>query len=261
MTTEPTETFCKVKYCRFPNTHTTSAHQCGKCKGFGHGQTECDHDNRKTRLVNFHNENLPTQYWCLLCPSDSEFRKTHTSSSHVCRHCGERTVSHQEEDCIIQDLEVYTQRFMGMQDIDTFETHLFEQYGHNIYTILNIGMGCCIYVRRKNGVIKALFMHSDCWGQYGPASDDRPKLNKFIDGCIEYDTLLFQPSLHPLPDSPVNIVQCPICRTENSFDSIKIVFGCEENCKICMEKNVTKFFSECGHLVSCDECFESLSKN
>ena len=261
MSTEANEHFCRVKYCRFPETHSTAAHQCGKCKEFGHGQVECDHDRLKTKLVQYHTEIIPTEYWCLLCPPNSDFRKTHTSASHVCRNCGERTTAHNEENCIIQEYEVFENRFFGIGDISSFELHLFEQHGDNIYTILNVGMGCCVYVRIKNGITKALFMHSDSWGQYGPASDDRPKLNKFIEGCIECDRLLFQPSLHPLPDSPVGIVQCPVCRTENSFDSIKVVFGCEEKCKICLENNVTKFFSDCGHLITCDECFESLSKN
>jgi hypothetical protein len=259
MATHSITTSCKVKYCRFSNTHTTIAHQCGNCGKHGHGQVECENQDKIKYLERFYTEYIPESKWCTFCPINSDFRKTHTNDAHICRNCNERTQSHNEEDCIIQDLEVYRQRFLGMQDIDAFENHLFVQYGNNIFTILNIGMGCCVYVRFKNEEIKGLFMHSDSWGQYGPTADDRPKLNKFIQGCVECDKHLFQPSLHPLPESPADIVQCPLCRTENSLDSIKNVYGSEENCKICMDNNVTKFFSECGHLVTCDECFESLS--
>ena len=70
------------------------------------------------------------------------------------------------------------------------------------------GMGCHLYVRHKVGVIKALFMHQDSWGQYGPTSDDTPKLNKFIENLEEVNKLEFQPSLHSLPSSPERSSPC-----------------------------------------------------
>ena len=50
-------------------------------------------------------------------------------------------------------------------------------------------MGCIWYARRNNNFekIELFFMHSDNWGQYGPLTDDRPKLNAFIDGYICVD--------------------------------------------------------------------------
>ena len=178
-------------------------------------------------------------------------------------NCGERTTNHTTDACIIQDFDVFKQRFAGVPDLEAFETHLFEQYGNNIYTILYAGMGCHLYVRHKDGIIKALFMHQDSWGQYGPTADDTPRMNKFIENCGEVDKLDFQPTLHSLPPSPVEdssdrVIQCPICRTDNKMSSIKPVYGTEEKCKICFDENVTKFFGECGHLVSCNGCFESL---
>lgn len=56
-----------------------------------------------------------------------------------------------------------------------------------IYTILNAGMGCLWYIRRKSlqSGLEFFFMHSDDWGQYSPQSDSRPRLNQFIEGFSE----------------------------------------------------------------------------
>jgi len=192
MTTITQPTYCKVKECRFSNTHTTLGHQCGTCGEFGHGQIECGNENQKRYLRHFYTEKLPLHNWCNLCPDGSVEKQLHMECSHTCLNCEERTTSHKTNECIIQDLEVFSDRFNGIQDINTFETHLFMQHGTNIYTRLYAGMGCIIYVRHKDNIVKALFMHSDDWGQYGPANDNTPKLNKFITGCQEHDKLLFQ---------------------------------------------------------------------
>jgi hypothetical protein len=49
------------------------------------------------------------------------------------------------------------------------------------------GMGCCFYCKRDgtDGTIELFFMHSDSWGQYGPETDERPKLNEFLQGYTE----------------------------------------------------------------------------
>jgi hypothetical protein len=254
---------CQVNHCRYSSSHTTQAHRCGTCGEFGHGQMECREEVLKDYLQQFNTDIMSQYMWCDLCPSTSEFRKTHTRDAHVCQNCLERTTTHSHDQCIIQDFDVFKQRFAGMEDLETFETHLLQQHGDNIYTILYAGMGCSLYVRHKNGTIKALFMHQDAWGQYGPTSDDTPKLNKFIEDCEQVDKVQFQPSIHMLPPSPTDtsidrVIQCPICRTENPSTSIKMVYGTEDKCKICFEQNITKFFGECGHLVACNDCFESL---
>ena len=119
-------------------------------------------------------------------------------------------------------------------------------------------MGCSLFVRNKVNIVKALFMHQDSWGQYGPTTDDTPILNKFKENCQEVGKEPFQPGAYDLPSPVDRVIHCPICRTENPSTSIKMVYGSEEKCKICFEQNITKFFGECGHLVACNDCFESL---
>ena len=55
---------------------------------------------------------------------------------------------------------------------------------HKVYTTVYAGMGCCWYVTRENNweKFKLFCMDSDSWGQYGPETDNRPILEKFIAG-------------------------------------------------------------------------------
>ena len=62
---------------------------------------------------------------------------------------------------------------------------------HRVYTKINAGMGCTWYARRTNNFekIELFFMHCDNWGQYGPITDDRSKLDNFLSGfrCVDKD--------------------------------------------------------------------------
>lgn len=48
------------------------------------------------------------------------------------------------------------------------------------YTIVNVGMGCCIYLTYnfRNQNVMGYFMHGDCYGQYGV--NDLPKALDFV---------------------------------------------------------------------------------
>ena len=49
-------------------------------------------------------------------------------------------------------------------------------------------MGATIYIKiNEQGSLDALFMHQDSWGQYGPTTDERPILNKFIENHEQLD--------------------------------------------------------------------------
>ena len=66
------------------------------------------------------------------------------------------------------------------------------------YIIVNAGMGCSLYIKcnyNETNVI-ALFLHSDCQGQYGNSEshDHRPQRDLFIDNyenkTIEFHNLI-----------------------------------------------------------------------
>jgi len=91
---------CKVAQCRFPDTHITTYHRCGNCKGYGH--LECCKEEPPTdpldaffigekpqyipnwdKINALHNlpiEPLPRERHCTIdnCP----IRHTHSSSAH-----------------------------------------------------------------------------------------------------------------------------------------------------------------------------------
>jgi len=58
-------TNCKVQGCRYSTSHSTDAHQCGKCHQFGHGQIECGNSQKMKRLekyfTNYVSENILTE--------------------------------------------------------------------------------------------------------------------------------------------------------------------------------------------------------
>lgn len=246
------EPYCKVSHCRFSDTHTTIGHKCGRCGSFGHGIIECRDRQSKINLKMHDQETLPESLWCSICSITDEKRKNHTNSAHSCAKCGNR---HSEEDCIIQNIEVFRGRFRDESDLINFSEEKMQNYHtDNIYTIVYAGMGCQIFIRKKGDEILCLFMHSDAWGQYGPNSDDRPTMQQFLQNCIEVDKGEFMNIARP----EKIFISCPICRKSNNVKNINQAYGMEEKCKICLEKPVSKFFSECGHAVCCDECYESL---
>jgi len=63
----------------------------------------------------------------------------------------------------------------------------FSDKDEKIYTVRYAGMGCAWYIRRssKDEPLEGFFMHGDSHGQYGPSTDDTPKLNMFIHGYMQ----------------------------------------------------------------------------
>jgi hypothetical protein len=55
-----------------------------------------------------------------------------------------------------------------------------------VYTIINIGMGCCVYIRYdiSEKIFLGYFLHSDCYGQYGESTNDFKKAKDFVNGYI-----------------------------------------------------------------------------
>lgn len=158
--------YCSVKDCRFPYYHVTAGHKCGNCKEFGHGVIECSYP-----------KELPKQYWCSI--TECKHPNTHMNASHHCYYCGKL---HKESKCLVNKPNtsldpIFKGKIKDAEDI-------FGDEKGKVFCILMAGMGCQIYAKRDNekSKIETFFMHSDSWGQYGPESDDRPKLEKFLAG-------------------------------------------------------------------------------
>jgi hypothetical protein len=83
--------YCKVKGCRFTNSHTTSGHKCGKCGEYGHGVLECVKSKETIRKLNedFGGDILEKSKRCTVpnCPTFWN----HTTDAHHCKTCSSRT--------------------------------------------------------------------------------------------------------------------------------------------------------------------------
>ena len=87
--------YCKVSNCRFPYSHTTRGHKCGKCNIFGHGQVECNNIQLRNKLQNYYNDELPLEEQCNVL--NCENNKYHTTSAHICKFC--KVIGHAEYEC------------------------------------------------------------------------------------------------------------------------------------------------------------------
>lgn len=83
---------CRVRGCRFPDTHLTRAHVCGICKQRGHGQMEHDSPEWIEILEGWAGSEppLPVDVRCTV-PNCRE-PWSHTSMAHHCDGCGFRGV-------------------------------------------------------------------------------------------------------------------------------------------------------------------------
>jgi hypothetical protein len=81
--------YCQVGGCRFSHTHLTKAHQCGKCNHFGHGQVECGHPMKISKLVQYSRcIRFPDHLRCEAPACRQAY--SHTSNAHVCSKCNGR---------------------------------------------------------------------------------------------------------------------------------------------------------------------------
>ena len=77
--------YCKVKHCRYPESHVTSVHRCGKCAKPGHGQIECGNSEQIANL-SIDDEQFPHSCTMEIC----YHRNTHINAAHHCEYfeCG-----------------------------------------------------------------------------------------------------------------------------------------------------------------------------
>ena len=250
--------FCKVTNCRYPNTHTTFGHKCGKCGEFGHGMIECDIYNLKSNLQVFIYDSLPQNLRCTIPGCNVPYY--HSNEAHHCPKCEVRT-SHSRQNCPIKaiDLHRYPDIYAKLNNYD------------NVYFGVDAGMGCSEYIRKKSGVIEMLFMHSDNWGQYGNDTDHSSIYMSFKKDLTQiYDpysdnnnqTIYFDYNPSQINDDDVNendnLINCPLCRTENPQSSIKKIKGLSEKCSICYDNDVSIYLSKCEHACLCESCLNKL---
>lgn len=186
--------YCKAKGCRFPNTHIVKIHLCGSCGKTGHGLMEC---NNQDLIAELAKDDTQISFDSCCSVTGCKHITTHTTEGHYCTHC--KKYSHGDNECPeylwkvkLERNDIFDQSESGYKEKKYLQINARNQMKweeHEVYTKIYGGMGCVWYARRKNNFekIELFFMHSDNWGQYGPTTDDRPKLDKFLEGyrCID----------------------------------------------------------------------------
>ena len=245
--------YCRVNGCRFKFTHTTSGHRCGVpgCKDpYGHGQMEHYDIEAKEKLKQYWHETMPQGEQCDIW--NCTHKHNHSRTAHVCERCGERG-THSASDCIIKPLD----EAIIQWNLNRDKINEFLNTRNNIIFQINVGMGCSLFVSAQDNNFQTIFMHSDSWGQYGPQTDDTPKLRRFEEDLTNVTGQWIQFNYR----EPVQLNEtkkCPVCRTENTPEDIKYIKGLDSKCIVCYENNIEVYFSACEHTVICKSCLNKL---
>lgn len=97
--------YCKVKNCRYNDSHTTAGHRCGICKKSGHGQSECSDIDLKNYLsYKYGKDKLPEDVRCTIL--NCRYKWSHKNIAHHCKNCG---ANHAYNVCphIVKKKEIY----------------------------------------------------------------------------------------------------------------------------------------------------------
>ena len=82
--------YCKVGYCRFPFSHVTKGHKCGKCGLYGHGDFECNNITyHRERLETYYSDTMPENLQCSV--EDCDSKTLHATNAHHCPSCNSRS--------------------------------------------------------------------------------------------------------------------------------------------------------------------------
>ena len=233
---------CQAYQCRFPATHTTLGHRCGRCGDYGHGVREHNDAILMTSLMDrtSANETMPLNDQCDL---DGCLHKiSHNRDAHHCRECSQR--GHTSQDCIA---------YLYARNIDPEMWDALDKYPlDNIYYI-NVPD---ILIRKKHGLIQMINPETamNQW-EYRQLKDN------FIIGLTHIVHLLPVPIPDDVPIAallPNESVVCPLCRTENSRGEIRNIKGSSDTCSVCLDKEVAVYFLGCEHACVCRTCLIQL---
>ncbi len=92
---------CRAVSCEQKENHVLSAHQCTKCKRFGHDDPICGNLEQITVLkLAAVNDKLPLTEHCII--ANCRYPWSHTTTAHACGSCG--NPKHSYQDCKLTKL-------------------------------------------------------------------------------------------------------------------------------------------------------------
>ena len=190
----PIEHHCTIDWCNSRDSHMNSAHHCELCKG-NHSATDCPqvlaHQfaiddmilncpicRTENRIPSTQKKVFGISEKCKICLTNViEVYLPACGHTSICIECANKLDKNDKQDYIDDedDFEPGTK--------DEINDILGDEPG-KVYTKGYAGMGCVFYYKRDDigQKLKRMFMHTDEWGQYGPNSDFRPNLFRFLHG-------------------------------------------------------------------------------
>lgn len=204
----PVELQCSIENCEYKWSHTNQAHHCKVCK-LNHSINDCPNNNieiccplcRVKNIIPINQKKITgLSEICKIC-FDKECQVYFPQCAHICMCIDcvnqlnpnknnillgrsnfviDRRKELTESDIIIASSE---SQFVELLDVGNKK---MENKLNKIYTLIYIGQGCSLYVRRDDFIdekpieLKGFFMHGDSWGQYGINTDDSRKMEMFI---------------------------------------------------------------------------------
>jgi hypothetical protein len=240
--------YCEVNNCRYPHSHVTSGHRCGKCYQYGHGFIECgDLDKINNLKNNYHYQRLPYKLWCK--KNGCRYFWSHNCRAHHCNNCGN---NHSQIDCPISNnntvnnlndnidinSEESTNSVINEIPIENFSSEdLSENYGETDNT--------------EDSDNSEDIDNSEDFSDIISISSSETIESELVSTSILVNN---SPSCEILNNKVVKL-DCPMCRKKNTvFFSKHRAYGITNKCNVCMVENIEIFLPECGHTVLCRNC-------
>jgi len=256
--------FCKVKYCKTPLNHTTPGHKC-VCGKYGHGEYECEDNDKIKMLTKYSKDKLLEINYCLF--NECKFYWSHKTHNHYCHKC---ELNHTSNQCVIQSWQVLQTKLPVIKiikldeflnSIDNVYIHFKVDYSKSVIKLndlfvyrypINISLADfyfihSVYIRKKNNLISTLIIDANVKGMH-------IVYEKFIKD-LNNNTLTFTTHINNTLNYK-SLTKCPLCRANINRKNSYIIKGSRDKCSVCLENNVEIYFPECEHACICKECYK-----
>jgi hypothetical protein len=199
---------CQMRQCGHRWSHQTVAHHCRSCLK-NHSSSDCPLLESQEKVDKGDHGNKVDESYVMKCPLCRSMNKIPVDQKQVygiddvcvvCKtdkaqiyfpSCGHVCVCHSCGLELNENKGPDQNRAVPQGQLDSsIVRRALNQMGHSLgktYVQLPGGMGCFWYLRRTDlgADLEGFFMHSDAWGQYGPETDEKPELERFVGGYTQ----------------------------------------------------------------------------
>ena len=221
---------CKAYKCKYPHTHVTSKHRCMKCNKDGHGQSECNNDNKMMYLEQFKFDIMPEKLWCI--SRDCQDYWTHITYCHICHLCGEY---HIIDVCPLLKKNIFLNRI---------------KYNKNL---------------QEDKIIENdNWCKSRCCNNYWTHTTENHICNvcderHVNENCPSHALKKLYENKKNMENNVVYQVKCPICRVISFCSNTQSkILGLSQECHLCCTNTINFCFPNCKHATCCEDCVQKM---